>query len=1524
MRHLRRQLIDLLDQARMQHRMAPVQPRLMAALVHDFYTLLPMGKSKRVEMHTRTLSHGDLHRHIFTIRCPDQAFYLDAIKGYLLRQGIQPIGQQTMVARMPCGADGCDLELRNPDIHDEDNFMFIAIHISATLTPNAEPLRLDMQAILMAVDLSVQDFMEMRKDVAQFISRLVAEKPDAAALLEWMNEDHYLFFGVSHAERRLGLLRNKKVLGRVAHGLLEEIQACPGPGKPGVEWINLAAAQHYLYSAASVEVVRICWTGPGGQLDHALLIGHFSRSARFANASYLPVLAARWHPLAGDPLLQHSAFYRREIRTLFDRMPKRILLATRAPDWLAPLKAVIDLADPLQLVSCILPSRRGNLDTLLVTIAAKRFGPLVMQRIIDTLAEAGIPTHGYESFGLGPYRMILIGIARQHADIDSAKLNGLIRQCIVFWKDLAKAEILRHAVEFNIPDALRELESVPSLYQDLFPPAQFARDIKMRQRLLEHGRTCVHITQKLRNDNIVELHIYSLEQPSLGQLVDMIRLFGLDPIQESLVPFGNAQSCSAASACIYISSLSCRSPRHLEREDHQRLQRGLTLVLNGEADHDAINGLMIAAALDIDQIAILITLRNHLVQLLPDAAILPLTDMMLRHSQVSACLQQLFAARHLTDMPASFLDESRAAFQQAMQHVASLADDRWFRALAELTEAGLRTNAFIRPRGAPVGIKIDTGRLSFAARPKPWREIFVHGVCVEGVHLRAGPIARGGIRYSDRPADFRTEVLELMSTQTIKNGQIVPTGSKGGFVIRGGSGTPFVLQQYHAFIRTLLALTDNLVEGAVQPPAGIQIPDNDANDPYLVVAADKGTAQFSNDANDESQAAGFWLDDAFASGGRHGYDHKVVGITARGAWVCATHHFAKLGVDACRDPISCVGIGDMGGDVFGNGMLLNPSLRLIAAFNHRHIFLDPEPDSASAFAERQRLFAAALGWDSYRTSTISAGGGVFERSSKQIELSESVQKALGISAGTMAGEELIRAILAAPVDLLYNGGIGTYIKADSESHADVRDPANNAVRINAGALRCKIICEGGNLGLTQRARIQYAGMGGMINTDAMDNSAGVDMSDHEVNLKILFNVPEIRMRVKKRNRILARLTDAVTAQCLADNLWQSRALTMAEFDAGRYPPRLQRLRDGLTNQGWLNEAIAPGIDDNGLLHLRPQLSILLGQEKNRIHARLSATGFDQVSVFRLRELQQYFPEALLHTYGSAYLRHPLASELINTQVTNHVVNHLGLCSVHHLETLVDASTGHIVEALLIAEELLDAAPLREAIWRDVSDMTLAVRLQHTIQESLMLFAEQLLRLTSVQQLDLPWINSQLHGLRSFRQQQETEVAVNAEISASGLAETEMHQLAVLPQLAHAASAVHLASAMGLGLGRCLSASRACLALLPIDEMERPLRSPEWAEDDAHNLRREWLHRLTRLQNRAIRSLLAKPGQPFEETASLLWYQHPYWPAIEAFRQQQLELPKISPESRRMRLLLALTRLETIIDSSHDISNQDIS
>jgi len=1272
-------------------------------------------------------------------------------------------------------------------------------------------------------------------------------------------------------------------------------------------------------------VVRVCWRSDEDTLEQAILIGHFSRAARFTNCSHIPVLNLAWKQFKADSLLRHSAFYRREIRTLFDRIPNRFLLSTHVNDWLSPLKQIVDLSNPLKAVTHWLPGLEGNMGWLLVTLFSDRFGPTILQRILFTLADQGLTVHGHESLGMGAHRLIFISIEKPDAPMDMQALNQAVSACIIFWKDRAKAAVLKQSQQLDIPRVLNTLQHVPELYQQVFSPEQFAHDILMCRTIEQHQRINVVIQQ---HSNAIVIDIYAPQQPSLGDVVDRLRAFGLDPAEEAAMRFGDAGQHALPSSCMYISRISCHPSQLIDGVTLDRLQQALDKVMNLEADHDMLNACVLTAGLDIQAVAVLVTLRNHLVQLLPQAAALTLSETMLRYPLVTACLYQMFAVRHDIRVIHS-PQQADQAFAVALQKIENISDDRWFRILAELVTATLRSNAYSRSADMPLAIKVASGRLSFAPHPRPYREIFMHGIHVEGVHLRAGPIARGGIRYSDRPSDFRTEVLELMRTQTIKNGQIVPTGSKGGFVLHNiaaeAVSPAVVLEQYRLFIRTLLALTDNRLHDQSLPPDGVCVAEDDIDDAYLVVAADKGTARFSDDANEESRLAGFWLDDAFASGGKDGYDHKVVGITARGAWVCAAHHFHRLSIDAWNDSINCVGIGDMSGDVFGNGMLLNPNLRLLAAFNHQHIFLDPEPETAAAFAERQRLFQAVRGWGDYDQSLISKSGGIFSRHAKAITISEPVRQWLGLSEQQLSGPELVQAILKAPVDLLYNGGIGTYVKAGWETHDAVMDRANDSVRVDASQLRCKVVCEGGNLGFTQGARIEFSQhVSPMINTDATDNSGGVDMSDHEVNLKILFAAQEQPMPVSERNRILKSLTDQVTLQCLDNNLLQSRVITLASHDAETHASRLQRLRDALLAAHWLDPEVAPRIEDNDLLVLRPQISILLGQEKNRIHHKLITASFDTRSRFSSELLRRYFPPALHRKMAACFDLHPLRADIICTQASNDIVNQHGLVAIQHLESLVDAPMVDIAESLLLAAALTDAADLRQAIWSDVSDFEVAVSFQHQLQETQLHLAEELLRLCSVSEQGSDWLPEVHKAIHRFRKSKTAQgisgnennrfLGLLKHAAQEGLSLHDATHLAALPELAELACALYLSMHHQQALLACIKATQSCLQQLPIPLMEEQLRSASWGGEDAHNLRREWLQRLTLLKCRAAQQVLEAGHLSAEQAAKELWHCHHFWPDIDRFIVSQ-KADRREGESQHLRLLLALTRLEAIVNAS---------
>ncbi|MFN9211155.1 MAG: NAD-glutamate dehydrogenase domain-containing protein, partial [Betaproteobacteria bacterium] len=627
------------------------------------------------------------------------------------------------------------------------------------------------------------------------------------------------------------------------------------------------------------------------------------------------------------------------------------------------------------------------------------------------------------------------------------------------------------------------------------------------------------------------------------------------------------------------------------------------------------------------------------------------------------------------------------AIEAALDRVTSLSEDRALRQVLALVVATLRTNYWRTGAGHSgaagpprpfVSFKFDSARIPGLPEPKPLYEIFVYSPRFEGIHLRGGKVARGGLRWSDRPEDFRTEVLGLVKAQMVKNTVIVPVGSKGGFVLK--KAPPLIGQNaerdafmregvacYQDYLRGLLDLTDNLVAGKVVPPP--LVVRHDGDDPYLVVAADKGTATFSDYANAISAEYGHWLGDAFASGGSVGYDHKAMGITARGAWESVKRHFRELGVNTQTTEFTVVGIGDMSGDVFGNGMLLSRHIRLLAAFDHRHVFLDPAPDAAASFAERERLFKLPRSsWADYDEKLISAGGGVWSRAEKSIPVSPQMAAVLGIAPGRLPPTELISAILKAPVDLLYNGGIGTYVKASAESHAQVGDRANDALRIDGRDLRCKVVAEGGNLGFTQRGRIEAALAGVRINTDAIDNSAGVDTSDHEVNIKILLGlaIADGELTDNQRNTLLAEMTDEVAALGLRDNIFQTHSLSLAGRMGVRLIDQQARFIRFLEKRGLLNRAIEflPSDEEiaerktKGIALTSPERAVLLAYSKMWLYDVVLASDLPE-DPWVGTALARYFPAPLRSRFAGYIARHPLKREIVAAHVINSMINRVG-------------------------------------------------------------------------------------------------------------------------------------------------------------------------------------------------------------------------------------------------------------------------
>ena len=744
------------------------------------------------------------------------------------------------------------------------------------------------------------------------------------------------------------------------------------------------------------------------------------------------------------------------------------------------------------------------------------------------------------------------------------------------------------------------------------------------------------------------------------------------------------------------------------------LRAAFEAAASGDLEVDGFTRLIASASIPFTDAVLVRAAARYLSQVGLELSEPTVVSILLRHSDFVRGFCALFHARFDPDV--TDRDRLSAAAEgildTAVERTSALDEDRLLRGLRSFLSAVLRTNWFQHDRtvGAPpAAFKIDPARLSLSAAVTPYREIFVHSPIVEGSHVRSGAISRGGLRHSDRHDDFRTEVLDLMKTQHVKNSPIVPMGAKGAFVVRTETTPEGVRNAYTDFIEALLDVTDNVVDGGVVVhPTRTVI--RYVDDPYLVVAADKGTARFSDLANSIAVRRGFWLGDAFASGGSAGYDHKTMGITARGGWLSVRRHFAEKGIDVDTDAFTVVGIGDMSGDVFGNGMLLSHAIRLVGAFDHRHILLDPNPDPEVSYRERERLAAiAGSSWADYDTRALSPGGAVWPRSVKSIELSPQMQARLGIDVGSLSPNALVEALLTAPVDLLWNGGIGTYVKASTEGHSDSADPANDSVRVDASELQARVVGEGGNLGLTQRARIEFALAGGCVKADFIDNATGVATSDREVNLKIAVDaaVADGELSVTERNRALSQVQDEVAESVLAEAASQTLAISLAEAHAPFLLGRHERLIDNLERDAGISRvaAVLPSPAELRARHrlgqglVRPEIAVLLAQSKNLVATELLASPLLDDPVFD-GVLAGYFPESIRVLVPHHIRRHPLAREIVAVVVTGHMIDRVGPGMIHRLEERLGVSTADIAVAYAVVRQVFDI----DHLWDVVADL----------------------------------------------------------------------------------------------------------------------------------------------------------------------------------------------------------------------------
>lgn len=931
---------------------------------------------------------------------------------------------------------------------------------------------------------------------------------------------------------------------------------------------------------------------------------------------------------------------------------------------------------------------------------------------------------------------------------DEDALDARLKAMLRGWADAVEAEIAASEDPSRAAAvAGRYAEAFPLAYRTAYGAAEAAIDITRLRRVAGQGEDGPLRDARLHRvagdePGVLRLKLYQRNGSlALSDAVPALENFGFRVIEDVPTELENGRLGT-------IHDFVLAAPNGLEpavlMERAGAIETAITDVLNGAAEDDPFNRLITAAALGARQANWLRAWYRYLRQAGLNYSVPTAVDALQHAPDVTRAVIALFACRH---DPAFKGDRAKAtsaaqdAIRAGLAQVTAINDDRLLRQFRAVVEATLRTNAFAPAGAEALAFKLDSSMVPGLPKPLPWREISVYSRRVEGIHLRSGPIARGGLRWSDRRDDFRTEVLGLMKAQKVKNAVIVPAGAKGGFYPKQ---LPVVIadrpetrdawltegkDSYKLFIRTLLSITDNIVDGKVVHPAGVTI--RDGEDPYFVVAADKGTATFSDTANAIADEHDFWLDDAFASGGSKGYDHKAMGITAKGAWLSVQRHFLEMGVDVQADPVRVAGCGDMSGDVFGNGMLLSQSIQLVAAFDHRHIFLDPGPDPVKSHAERARMFALPRSsWEDYDKKLISKGGGIFPRSAKEIPLSKEVREALGIEAEVIDPDSLITAILKAEVDLLWFGGIGTYVKSSAENNVAVGDPANDGLRVDGADLRCKVIGEGANLGTTQAGRIEFALHGGRINTDFIDNSAGVDCSDNEVNIKIALAGAKRAGRLTEpaRVKLLSSMTDEVSAIVLEDNRLQALALSIAQAGGAQATASHLQLIETLEASGQLDrktEGLAEAevylrraADGRGLT--RPELAVLLSSAKLALQAAIEASPLPDDPGLEA-ELLGAFPQPMRIKFKGDILDHRLRREIIATKLANRLVNRLGLIHPFELAEEEGASLAQTAAAFVAAEQLfglnetwrrIETAPMAEGARITLFDRAAAALSDH--------------------------------------------------------------------------------------------------------------------------------------------------------------------------------------------------------------------
>ncbi|PFG16903.1 glutamate dehydrogenase (NAD) [Propionicimonas paludicola] len=1180
-----------------------------------------------------------------------------------------------------------------------------------------------LERALATVAVVVDDWQPMLTRCRDAITELKAgqQRPDAGEaveLLDWLAGEHFVFLGYAAfassgstlspvAGSGLGLLRGEVGLDPVA---------APEAGEQDVLVLFRDQRRSPVYRPAYLTQLVVRQFAADGTLhgEHRFL-GLLGAAAYTESVASIPVLAAKSRRLLAGCGFEPNSYGWNATRQVIADYPRDELFEAGVDELSQTIAAVAALRGRRRTRVFLRRSRHGGFVTALVFLPRDRFNTETRLRIQEILlAELGGVELEYatlvsESVLTRLFFVVRLG-AQASATLDAARIEGLVSRVTTSWDD----EFSRLAA--SLPSEQRGVE-FGEVYEADHPPAVALAHLELANQLTETDSLRVTIADPADADDPADLRltVLSLEELPLIKVMPHLTALGSDVVDER--PY----EWDLRGTPVRVYAFGLRLAGEWTADTRARFAEAFVASWTDLCEADQLNQLVILAGLSWRQVSWLRAVSRYLQQAGLSFSQPYLAAALVANPSLAAGLAEIFATKF--DPNWSGADGSRAETLAGLEAqltgqldaVASLDHDRILRAFAAVIHASVRTNAFTD--SPTIALKLLPAELELLPAPRPEYEVFVYSPRVHGVHLRFGPVARGGLRWSDRPEDFRTEVLGLVKAQLVKNTVIVPVGAKGGFVPQRlpdprdrAAWLAEGVACYRLFVAALLSVTDNIVDQQVIAPPGVLC--YDGEDPYLVVAADKGTATFSDYANEISAERGFWLGDAFASGGSAGYDHKVMGITARGAWESVKRHFAEMGLDPARDEFTCVGIGDMAGDVFGNGMLASDRLRLVAAFNHVHIFIDPDPDPAASFAERRRLFALpGSTWADHQG--ISAGGGVFRRDAKSVPIGPEIRRVLGLDEQVvqLTPNELVASILRAPVDLLFNGGVGTFVKASTETSAQVGDKANDALRVDGRELRARCVAEGGNLGFTQAGRIEYAQAGGRINTDFIDNSAGVDTSDHEVNIKILLSSAPSPLSGPERQELLASMTDEVAALVLSHNFDQNLALANAMYRRFRLAGQheewmrvleadglLDRHLEGLPGSAEMAARIAAG---SGLT--RPELAVLLSYTKIALKRWVLASDLPD-DPYLADRLVQYFPEPLRQRYAAVMPSHRLARQIITTVAVNRFVNSQGITAYHRLSTETGAEVADIIRAQLASRAIFNVG-LDEVRLRRLNGLT---------------------------------------------------------------------------------------------------------------------------------------------------------------------------------------------------------------------------